>query len=62
MWTEELITAYQGAIKSLEESVLLAHPSKNARRCAFTDASEEHWGVVITQVEKESADAPVTVL
>jgi len=36
--------------KALQHMVALAHPKEDWDVCVFTDASQDHWGAVVTQV------------
>jgi hypothetical protein len=40
----------------LGESTLLAHPDPAKRICVFTDASNDHWGAVISQISVQCVD------
>jgi hypothetical protein len=39
--------------------VRLEHPRREEELCLFTDASDKHWGVVLTQVAKSELGKPV---
>jgi hypothetical protein len=38
--------------------VVLAHPSDEKRLCLYTDASDQFWSAVVTQVPPEDLDLP----
>nr|CCA27769.1 AlNc14C671G12384 [Albugo laibachii Nc14] len=42
--------------KSLAEQLLLVHPDPKQSLCVFADASERHWGSVVTQVSSHQMD------
>jgi hypothetical protein len=55
-WTK----AHRDCFETLSGSaVMLAHPDPTKRVCVFTDASDLHWGAVISQVSMDSMDKPV---
>jgi transposase InsO family protein len=58
LWTAQVSEAYDSCISALVQSVTLAHPDSKCQRCAFTDASDHHWAVVITQVPQDLAKSP----
>ena len=49
-WTEQMNKAFENVKKLIENAVRLAHPDFEKQFCLFTDASDLHWGVVLTQV------------
>ena len=49
-WSEQMDDAFRNVKKLLENAVRLAHPDFDKQFCLFTDASDLHWGVVLTQV------------
>jgi len=52
---EEAFARLKGA---LAEMVPLAHPKEDADVCVYTDASQDHWGAVITQVAQGELSKP----
>ena len=44
----------------LQNSVTLAHVDTDKEMCVFTDASQTHWGAVITQVEVGMMNLPLS--
>eukprot|EP00918_Siedleckia_nematoides_P090338 GHVU01198592.1.p1 GENE.GHVU01198592.1~~GHVU01198592.1.p1 ORF type:complete len:894 (+),score=71.71 GHVU01198592.1:1173-3854(+) len=53
-WDEECEQAVTNLKLALRESVRLAFPDKDKDILVFTDASELHWGAVITQVDSST--------
>ena len=51
-WTEQMNKAFENVKKLIENAVRLAHPDFEKQFCLFTDASDLHWGVVLTQVTR----------
>ncbi len=49
-WTTEHDGAFADVKKLLTSAVELAHPNPDFDFCLFTDASETHWGAMLTQV------------
>ncbi|ETV79142.1 hypothetical protein H257_07229 [Aphanomyces astaci] len=49
-WNDTHVAALEATKKALAKVVELSHPKPEMRLCVFADASEEHWGAVITQV------------
>ena len=45
----------------IAHSVTVAHPKDGYEVCLFTDASDFHWGVIVTQMPKEDLDLDVLV-
>ena len=58
LWTPSCMTAFEAIKKSLLNTVTLAHFDDSKATCLFTDASEEFWSVVITQIPKPHLDKP----
>ncbi|CAN0114975.1 unnamed protein product, partial [Chrysoparadoxa australica] len=52
-WTDEVQQSWQATKKVLQEAVMLAHPKQDRALLAFTDASDLHWGLMLTQVPRE---------
>lgn len=60
-WGDEHNDAFQHLITALKEHATLATADPEKRLCLFTDASEQHWSGVLTQVnqsELKSGKAP----
>nr|CCA21783.1 AlNc14C133G7029 [Albugo laibachii Nc14] len=51
-WTEKEEDCLARAKQALSKSVELSHLDISKQLCVFTDASDRHWGAVITQVPK----------
>ena len=49
--------AWQAIKHALKHTVALAHPDPKQHTCVFTDASEHHYGVMITQVPQKHYDS-----
>ncbi|KAF0717913.1 Aste57867_2014 [Aphanomyces stellatus] len=49
-WTDEHAACLEKTKQVLGHVVELCHPDPEQRLCVFADASENHWGSVITQV------------
>ena len=49
--------AWQAIKHALKHTVALAHPDPKQHTCVFTDASEHHYGVMITQVPQKDYDS-----
>jgi hypothetical protein len=45
----------------ITHSVTVAHPKDGYEVCLFTDASDFHWGVIVTQMPKGDLDLDVLV-
>lgn len=45
---------------ALQNSVQLAHPDPDKRLSVYTDASDEHWGAMITQISRDQAVRPLS--
>ena len=52
---EEEFARLKGAVA---EMVPLAHPKEDADVCVYTDASQDHWGAVVTQLKPGELDKP----
>jgi hypothetical protein len=55
-WPASMAAAYAAAKDALASAALCAHPDPRLQRCAFTDASDKHWAVVLTQCPTALAD------
>jgi RNase H-like domain found in reverse transcriptase/Integrase zinc binding domain len=60
-WRSEHETCLEKTKGALDRVVELAHPDPERRICVFADASENHWGAVITQVPLEQLKAPLEI-
>jgi Reverse transcriptase (RNA-dependent DNA polymerase)/RNase H-like domain found in reverse transcriptase len=56
--TEEHTQCSQACQSALEHAVTLAHTSLEKRVCLYTDASNEFWSSITTQVPPEDLDLP----
>ena len=59
-WSDVHTDAFKRINTAIANSVTLAYPSGKLSLCVFTDASDLHWGGVITQCEPAELDLPVT--
>jgi RNase H-like domain found in reverse transcriptase len=57
-WDGSHTDAMQACKDALQHSVTLAHPSPSKRLCLYTDASNEFWSAIATQVPPEDLDCP----
>jgi transposase InsO family protein len=57
-WEDIHDRAYYRLKDALSLIVPLAHPKEDADVCVFTDASQDHWGAVITQVRPGELSKP----
>ena len=55
-WNEEKKKAFTQAKELLKSSLITAHYDPKQRVCIFPDASDNHWGLFITQVPHEDLD------
>eukprot|EP00918_Siedleckia_nematoides_P088212 GHVU01193857.1.p1 GENE.GHVU01193857.1~~GHVU01193857.1.p1 ORF type:complete len:805 (+),score=60.23 GHVU01193857.1:49-2415(+) len=65
-WEEDCDQSFVALKEALCRSVCLAHPHSDRETLVFTDASERHWGAIITQVDaaewdRYCEDTPSTV-
>jgi hypothetical protein len=60
-WSPDCAEAWEATRRLLSESVKLAHPKPEEEYATlvFTDASDLHWGVMVTQVPHEDLVLPV---
>jgi RNase H-like domain found in reverse transcriptase len=49
-WTALHAAAFSACKTAFEIAVVLAHPSEEKRLCLYTDASDQFWSAVVTQV------------
>jgi hypothetical protein len=52
-WTDELNQCFQELNRIIANTVTLSHSNSEHQVCLFTDASDKHWGLVVTQVPPE---------
>ena len=52
-WGEEEEKSWEAVKGMLMKSITLAHPDPKQIICVFTDASEDYWGAVVTQIPPE---------
>ena len=57
-WNKGHDIAFTRVKKALAGAVRLAHPDHSKAFCLFTDASEQHWSGVLTQLSQDSLDLP----
>ncbi len=58
-WTKEHSDCFETCKRMIGSAALLAHPDPTKHVCVFTDASDLHWGAVISQVSMDIMDKPV---
>lgn len=57
-WSSVHDNAFQTVKQCLKDSVTLAHADSSKLLCLFTDASDTHWGAVLTQIPPKDIDLP----
>jgi RNase H-like domain found in reverse transcriptase len=57
-WDGSYTDAMQACKDAFLHSVTLAHPSPSKRLCIYTDASNEFWSEIATQVPPADLDCP----
>ena len=57
-WNEDHARAYEDCKRALASQVALAYPDPERALCLYTDASDLHWGGLITQVPFDSLSLP----
>ena len=60
-WTSGLVGAWEAAQDLVAHVVALSHPKPGWAVLMFPDASDEHWGIFLTQVPQEELDRGVSV-
>ena len=60
-WGEESKAAFKGLKVAISSAVKLTLPDASCEFCLMTDASEDHWGAVLTQVNAEEFVSDVCV-
>lgn len=58
-WDESQLTEFEAVRSALLKMVPLAHPSPTADVCLYTDASQDSWGAVATQLKPGEAQLPL---
>jgi hypothetical protein len=61
IWKEEHSKCFERMKHIISHSVTVAYPKDGYEVCLFTDASDCHWGVIVTQMPKEDLDLHVLV-
>uniref|UniRef100_H3H3G8 Integrase catalytic domain-containing protein n=1 Tax=Phytophthora ramorum TaxID=164328 RepID=H3H3G8_PHYRM len=56
---DQEITGFEDVRTALLGMVPLAHPSPTADVCLYTDASQDFWGAVVTQLESHEVSLPL---
>ena len=44
---------------ALARMAMLAHPDPDKVFCLYTDASQDHWGAVLTQIDPDQKPLPL---
>jgi RNase H-like domain found in reverse transcriptase len=57
-WSSTQAPAFASVKSALHRSATLAHPDPDQRLCLFTDASNDHWSGVLTQIPHTDCDSP----
>jgi len=52
-------TAFSRVNELVSHTVTLAHPKQEYEMCQFTDTSDFHWGIILTQVPKKDLKVSV---
>jgi RNase H-like domain found in reverse transcriptase len=58
-WTSEHAEAFQSWQNALANATNLAHPSTGKRVCLYTDASQDFWSAIATQIPSADLDLPM---
>ncbi len=58
-WTKVHEEAIAGLKKALVDMIPMAHPNDESDVCVYTDASQDHWGAIITQVKPGALSKPL---
>ena len=58
-WSQVHLEALEALKKALLAMVPLAHPKDNMEVCVYTDASQDHWGAIVTQVVPGELSKPL---
>lgn len=52
-WNEEVVACFHNSKELLKSTIIATHYDPKLRVCVFPDASDDHWGLFITQVPGE---------
>jgi hypothetical protein len=58
-WGKEQDCSWENVKQMLSNSMTLANPDPEKITCVFTDASEDFWGAIVTQIPQEDKDLPI---
>ena len=58
-WGTQQDSAWNDVKQMLAHSMTMAHPDPEKMTCVFTDASEDFWGAIVTQIPKEDVAKPI---
>jgi RNase H-like domain found in reverse transcriptase len=58
-WNASHTESFQQCKSALAAAATLAHPRDEMRLCVFTDASQNVWSAVVTQVSPRDLDKPL---
>ena len=58
IWNMHARLSYKLSKLTLEKSIRLAHLRDDEELCVFSDASEKHWGLFVTQIPTEQLRLP----
>ncbi|KAF0739334.1 hypothetical protein Ae201684_004903 [Aphanomyces euteiches] len=58
-WNTDHLCCLERTKEAISHVVELSHPDPYKRICVFADASEKHWGSVITQIPMEDQSRPL---
>jgi hypothetical protein len=58
-WGESEMKAWEESKKAIVNAVMLAHMRSDYEMCLYTDASDECWGAILTQVRTEDLERDV---
>jgi len=59
VWMAEPNTAFRHVKELLADTVTLGHPNQHYEMCLFTDASDFHWGIILTRVPQKQLKVSV---
>jgi RNase H-like domain found in reverse transcriptase len=59
MWTATHQKCFDDMQKQLENLTNMAHPDPEKVMCVFTDASDKHYGGMVTQIPTVDLEWPV---
>ncbi|KAH9133773.1 hypothetical protein AeRB84_020220 [Aphanomyces euteiches] len=57
--TQEEKAAFDAVKSKMRTAVDLSHPRADATLCLFTDASDQGWSIIVTQVDKFDDELPI---